>query len=639
MCGIAGLADLAGLDRAAAAPRLRRALDRLAPRGPDGEGAWDDAHCLLGHRRLAIVDLSPAGAQPMLRHDLALVFNGMIYNYRALRTELAGLGHRFTSDSDTEVLLLGWRQWGEALLPRLEGMFAFALWDPAARQLFLARDRFGKKPLIYRHEGQRLAFASDLAAAEHLAGGGGTIDRAAVRALFTLRFIPEPMTALAGFRKLPAGHMATLSARGLDVRRWYDLAAAEKPHFADEETAARALRARVEAAVADRLVADVPVGAFLSGGIDSAIVVAAMRKATNRVRTYTVGFEGAPEYYEERPAAKRVADFLGTEHTEIAVSAAEALGAVERVFDGLDEPFADSSALPTFLVSQATRRHVTVALSGDGGDEVFGGYRKYQGELLAERYRLLPAPLRKNLIEPLARLLPEGKGHPLLERARRVRRFLAHAGGTAAARQAGWMRLLPEDEVSELLGSDAAAPSLERAIETLRAGGGDDINRMLFADIALGLPGDMLTKTDRMSMANSLEVRCPLLDHRVVEAAAAMPGAWKLKRGEGKAVLRRAFADALPAEVFERPKKGFEIPIAVWLIGPLRSLVETALDPAVLEDHGIAAAPPRRWLAELESGKRDSSEKLWTLVAFTQWAARRGAAGAAATTAAPRSAA
>jgi len=434
MCGIAGLADLAGLDRAAAGRRMRAALDRLAPRGPDGEGLWDDAHCLFGHRRLAIVDLSPAGAQPMLRHGAALVFNGMIYNYRALRAELAGLGHGFTSDSDTEVLLASWRQWGEAMLPRLEGMFAFAIWDPAARLLFLARDRYGKKPLIYRQDGSRIAFASDLVAAERLAGGDGAIDREAIRALFTLRFIPEPMTALAGFKKLPAGHCATLSARGFELRRWYDLAAAPKPSFADEAAAARALRARVEAAVADRLVADVPVGAFLSGGIDSAIVVAAMRKAASRVRTYTVGFEGAPDYYEERPAAKRVAEFLGTEHTEIAVSAAEAMGAVERVFDGLDEPFADSSALPTYLVSQATRRHVTVALSGDGGDEVFGGYRKYQGELLAERYRTLPAPLRRHLIEPLARLLPEGKSHRLLEQARRVRRFVAHAGGDGAGR-------------------------------------------------------------------------------------------------------------------------------------------------------------------------------------------------------------
>ncbi|MGH7003460.1 MAG: asparagine synthase (glutamine-hydrolyzing), partial [Alphaproteobacteria bacterium] len=517
MCGIAGTADLAGLDRAEAGRRMRAALDRLAPRGPDGESLWADAQCLLGHRRLAIVDLSPAGAQPMLREGLAVVFNGMIYNYRALRAELAALGHRFTSESDTEVLLLGWRQWGEALLPRLHGMFAFAIWDGAARRLFLARDRFGKKPLIYRHDGKRLAFASDLAAAERLAGGDGAIDRAAIRALFTLRFIPEPMTALAGFRKLPPGHCATFSDSGLAVRRWYDLAAADKPRFADEETAARALRAGVEAAVADRLVADVPVGAFLSGGIDSAIVVAGMRKSASRVRTYTVGFEGAPDYYEERPAAKRVADFLGTEHTEIAVSAAEALGAVERVFDGLDEPFADSSALPTYLVSEATRRHVTVALSGDGGDEVFGGYRKYQGELFAERYRALPAPLRKKLIEPLARLLPEGKRNPLLERARRLRRFVAHAGGDAAARQAGWMRLLAEDETRELLGPAPETPSLELAIAGLRdgAGGDDPINQMLAADLALGLPGDMLTKTDRMSMANSLEVRCPLLDHRV----------------------------------------------------------------------------------------------------------------------------
>jgi len=268
-----------------------------------------------------------------------------------------------------------------------------------------------------------------------------------------------------------------------------------------------------------------------------------------------------------------------------------------------------------------------VALSGDGGDEVFGGYRKYQGELLAERYRALPAPLRKNVIEPLVNLLPESKRHPLLERVRRFRRFIAHAGGEAEQRQAGWMRLLGDGELDELLGPAPASPTLETSVAELRgtAGGCDPINKMLHADIALGLPGDMLAKADRMSMANSLEVRCPLLDHRVVEAAAAMPGAWKLKRGEGKAVLRRAFADALPAEVFERPKKGFEIPIALWLTGPLRSLVETALDAGTLEAHGIAPGPPRRWLAELERGRRDSSEKLWTLVAFTQWAARRGA--------------
>lgn len=631
MCGLAGLVDLGGLDRAEARARMRRALDRLAPRGPDGEGLWDDAHCLLGHRRLAIVDLSPAGAQPMQREGdagaSAIVFNGMIYNYRALRAELAALGHRFTSDSDTEVLLAGWRHWRHALLAKLNGMFAFALWDPARRELVLARDRFGKKPLVYRQSGARLAFASDLAAAEHLAGTGA-VDPAAIRWLFTLRYIPEPMTALQGFAKLPPGHCAILSPKGFAVERWYDLAAAEKPRFKSEEQAAIALRARVEAAVADRLVADVPVGAFLSGGIDSAIVAASMRKASSRVRTYTVGFEGVPDYYEERPAARQVADFLGTEHTEIAVSAAEALGAVEKVFDGLDEPFADSSAIPTYLVSRVTRRHVTVALSGDGGDEVFGGYRKYQGELLAERYRAVPAPLRRNLIEPLARLLPEGKQHKLLETARRLRRFVAHAGGDGAARQAGWMRLLPGDELDELLGPAPAAPALEARVEALRGAAcdADLVNQMLFADIALGLPGDMLTKADRMSMANSLEVRCPFLDHRVVEAAAAMPGAWKLKRGEGKAILRRAFADALPAEVFRRPKKGFEVPVALWLTGPLRSLVETALDASTLASHGIAASPPRRWLAELESGRRDTSEKLWTLIAFTQWAARRGPA-------------
>ncbi len=625
MCGIAGLVALDGLDTVAAERRMAPALARLSARGPDGEGRWHDEHCLFGHRRLAIVDLSPSGAQPMVRGDLAMVFNGMIYNYRALRRELRALGHVFTSDTDTEILLCGWREWGEATLPKLTGMFAFALWDSSRRILTLARDRFGKKPLFYRARGGELAFASDLRALEHLGASGDAIDRQALRWLLTLRYIPEPWSILAGTRKLPPGHVAQFSLQGLALRRWYDLGAAPRLRYGDEREAARDLRARVEAAVAERLVADVPVGAFLSGGVDSAIVAAAMRKSTPRVRTYTVGFEGAAEYYEERPAAKRVADFLGTEHVEIAVGTGEAVATVARVFDALDEPFADSSAIPAFIVAAATRRHVTVALSGDGGDEVFGGYRKYQGELRAKHYRALPGWLRRGAIEPLAGALPESKKHPLLEKARRLRRFVAHAGAAPAARQAGWMRLAPQDEVDALLGPDPAPYMLEALVERLRevSNYADETNQMLYADVSLGLPGDMLAKVDRTGMAHGLEVRCPLLDQRVVEAAFSMPGEWKLKPGIGKAVLRQAFAAALPSEVFARPKKGFEVPLGDWLMGPLHDLAVTATAPPHLAELGLNPEIVGGWWRDLRSGRRDSSEKIWTVVALSQWTERR----------------
>jgi asparagine synthase (glutamine-hydrolysing) len=626
MCGIAGLIDFGGLARDAVAPRLDRALARLRPRGPDGEGNWFDARAALGHRRLAVVDLSAAGAQPMLRDGRALVFNGMIYNFRALRDELRGAGYRFTSETDTEVLLAGWAAWGAALLPRLIGMFAFALWDPARGELVLARDRFGKKPLLYRHDGRRTAFASQLHAL-HCLTDTASIDPAALRLYVALRYLPEPWSIVAGVAKLPPGHLARVTPDGVAVERWYDLATARPPRIADEAAAKIELRERFDAAVRDRLVADVPVGAFLSGGIDSALVAASMVRAAPAVRTFTVGFAGAASYYEERPAARAVARHLGADHTEIELSAEETERVLDAVFDGLDEPFADSSAVPTWLVARETRKHVTVALSGDGADEVFGGYRKYQGELLAERYRALPAPLR-GIFERAIACLPEGKGNAALEAVRRARRFAAHAGRDAAGRQAGWAQSLSEAELDELLAARAPAPTVESLVAVLRAAAHDDdpINAMLAADIALVLPGDMLVKADRMTMAHGLELRCPFLDHRVVEWAAALPGHLKVARGAGKRILRDTFADRLPAEVFQRPKRGFEIPIAEWLTGPLADRVRRAIDPVRLKAEGLFRPElPQRWYDELKSGRRDTSWQLWTLVAFQAWQERQGA--------------
>lgn len=627
MCGIAGVVDLGGLEREAVEPRLARAIARLGPRGPDSQGAWYDPHCALGHTRLAVIDLRREADQPMTGHGLVVAYNGEIYNFAALRAELAGQA-TFRTHSDTEVLLAGWRRWGEALLPRLEGMFAFALWDPARRALVLARDRFGKKPLVWARDGTRLCFASDAVALDRLRGGPGAIDPRALRLLFTLRYLPEPWSIRAGVERLPPGHLLRLDGDGVAVSRWYDLARRPLPSYTGDDEALADLARRFDRAVADRLVAEVPLGVFLSGGIDSALVAASMVRS-GRVRSFTVGFDGAAAYYEERPAARALARHLGTEHVELAVGAGEAEAALEAVFDGLDEPFADSSAVPTYLLARAARAEVTVALSGDGADEVFGGYRKYRAESYAGLYRALPGALRRGVVEPLVAALPEAKDSPALEAARRLRRFVAHAGKPAHLRQAGLNRLLDEDALDALLTASAEAPSLERLVEGLRAasGTGDPINAMLAADIALGLPGDMLVKVDRMSMACGLEVRCPFLDHRVVECAAALPGRLKVGARAGKLALRRAFADRLPAAVFARPKKGFEMPIAAWLTGPLADLTRRAIDPARLKAQGLLRPePPAAWYAALQSGRRDTSEALWTLVAFQAWYERHGTA-------------
>ncbi len=626
MCGIAGMVRLTGLDAQVLAPKLDNAITRLAPRGPDANGTWHDNRCAFGHTRLSVIDLSDAAGQPMAAHGLVGSYNGEIYNFADLRRELEAAGITFDTRSDTEVLLAGWRHWGEGVLPRLVGMFAFALWDAEAGCLILARDRFGQKPLLYAEDKGALSFASDLVALDCLRGGGG-IDPAALRLLFTLRYLPEPWSIRPGVQRLPPGHLLRHDASGTQVQRWYDLAEQPRPEFADDRQALAELRQRFDAAVEARLVADVPLGVFLSGGIDSALVAASMARLGGRVESFTVGFEGAAAYYEERPAARAVAEHLGCVHNEVNVGPDEALAALEAVFDGLDEPFADSSAVPSYLLAQATRRSVTVALSGDGADEVFGGYRKYRAERYAGMYQSLPGSLRRGLIEPLAACLPESKSHPALEAARRLRRFVAHAGKHASARQAGLNRLLSEDALDALLVMSGETPSLEAMIADLRGGSGhaDPINAMLAADIALGLPGDMLVKVDRMSMANGLEVRCPFLDHRVVECAAALPGRLKVGARAGKIALRQAFADRLPASVFGHPKKGFEMPIASWLTGPLADLTRRAIDPARLAAQGLFRPElPAAWYDALKGGRRDTSEALWTIVAFQAWYERHG---------------
>lgn len=627
MCGIAGLVDFAGLAPEAAEARLGAALSRLDRRGPDGRGRWRDAHCALAHTRLAIIDLSSLGAQPMQRDDLVITFNGEIFNYSDLRNELAALGHAFRSHSDTEVLLAGWRQWGEALLPKLVGMFTFAIWDQRNRTFYAARDRFGEKPFLYAETPRGLAFGSDLIACEAMLGEQRSVDVQALRALFTLRFIPDPLTIASGVRKLEPGTMLRFDERGLAVTRWYDLARERPSTVAATDEGLAELRRRFDAAVSARLVADVPVGIFLSGGIDSALVAASVARSGAKLKTFTVGFDGAGSYYEERPFAADVARHLGAEHTEIAVSADRAGSVLDRVFEGLDEPFADSSAVPTYLVAEATRKQVSVVLTGDGADEMFAGYRRYWSELYVNQWQRIPSSLRGVLARLLSRL-PEGKQHPLLEAIRRVRRFADTASADPVRRQAGWMRLMPEAEIDALLAPASPPPySLEAEVARLRGDRGDTdaLNAMLACDVAFELPGDMLVKVDRMSMTHALETRAPFLDQRVAEWAFALPGTGKLSlvKGKpvGKRILREAFRDRLPTDVFSRPKRGFELPVAQLLSGPAAERIDLATRPTALNAQGLFAPEVvQSWRNDMKSGRRDTSWHLWTFLAFQEWA-------------------
>ena len=593
----------------------------LTHRGPDQSGAWFDAWTALGHRRLSIIDLD-SGRQPLANEtgSVQVVFNGEIYNYRELRDGLQGRGHRFATQSDTEVIVHLYEEYGDDCLDHLRGMFALAVWDVSRRRVLLARDRMGQKPLVYRNEPDRLLFASELKALLQVPGAPRELDPISLDEFLTYQYVPHPRTMLAGYCKLPPAHKAVYQDGQLTVQRYWRPGYEEPIRDRSREDWQEALRETLTEAVRLRLRSDVPLGAFLSGGIDSTIIAGLMQEQSNTpIHTFSIGFP--VKQFDEREHARVAAKHLGTTHHESVVDPS-ALENLPRLAWHYDEPFADSSAVPTFLLARETRRHVTVALSGDGADEVFGGYRKYQGELMAARYRTLPLLLRRGLIEPFIALLPESKSSPLLERARHLRRFTRHAGKDAVGRQAGWMRLMDEREFARLFAQPAEAPGLEGMVAELRRDAGDDdaLNAMLYADSRLGLPGDMLVKSDRMSMANSLEVRCPFLDHRVVECAEAMPGAFKLAPGAGKKILRRAFADRLPREVFELPKKGFEIPIAEWLTGPLDDLTRRAIDEARLRRQGIfRPEQPRHWYEDLKSGRRDSSEKLWTLIAFQAW--------------------
>jgi asparagine synthase (glutamine-hydrolysing) len=616
MCGIAGYASRTGAP--VDAGTLQRMTRVLAHRGPDGEGTVCRGAVGLGHRRLAIIDLT-TGAQPMANSAATvwITFNGEIYNFRELRTELEARGFTFRTTSDTEAILHGYEAYGVDIVRRLRGMFAFAIWDERTRELLLARDRVGIKPLVYSWNGERFLFASELKALLEVPDVARDLDWDALRDYLVYQYVPSPRTIFRSIRKLPPASILILSVDGGEprVERYWDVRFAPDHTVTEGEWIERLDHALADA-VQSHMVSDVPVGAFLSGGIDSSTVVAYMaRGSTTPIKTFSIGFD--EQEFDELTYARRVAQRYGTEHYELVVKP-DAIDVIPKLAWQFDEPFADSSAIPTYYVSKMTREHVTVALSGDGGDESFLGYRRY-AQALRLRKRVDGGPLAA--FRPAFRL-----GSRLLPAGARGQAGLGLLGASSLER---YFRLVtfqrPETLTRLLTAETREAMSTDDLWATLRTSApaaptADYASTLQYTDFHNYLPDDILTKVDRASMLPSLESRVPLLDHCLIELAATIPSSLKFKNGRGKYILKRAVEPLLPSDLLHRPKMGFAVPLAKWfrneLAGYAREMLLStrATQRGLLDSGGVA-----RVLREHAAGNRDMSAQIWTLVALEAW--------------------
>jgi asparagine synthase (glutamine-hydrolysing) len=620
MCGLAGLFD-SRATRAIDPRRLTAMTDSISHRGPDDAGYYQAPGIGLGHRRLSIIDLA-SGHQPLFNEDgtVVVAYNGEIYNFPALMAELRALGHVFATRCDTEVIVHAWEQWGPACVERFRGMFAFALYDANAETLFLARDRMGIKPLYYTAlPDGRIAFGSELKALLVLPEVARELDPGAVEDFFALGYVPEPRSIYRNVHKLAPGHTLTIRrGDGIPAPRCYwDMTFA--PAHAEEAAVAAELPERLMEAVGIRMIADVPLGAFLSGGVDSSAVVACMAKSrATPVTTCAIGFGEAD--YDETAYAGLVAERYKTDHHARRV-AADDVGLLDLLPRVYDEPYADSSAIPTYRVCQEARRHVTVALSGDGGDELFAGYRRYRWHAYEQRVRArLPQSLRGPLFGALGRLYPKADWAPKPLRAKTT--FQALARDTAD----GYFHsvCVVADGHREALYSPAFKRALQgyRAVERIRqvmaaAPTDDPISRVQYTDLKTYLPGDILTKVDRASMAHALEVRVPILDHKFAEWTGTIPAGAKLKGREGKAIFKKALEPLLPEEVLYRPKMGFGVPLAGWLRGPARARVLASLKGEALRGCGLfEVGAIDRLVDQHMSGLSDHTQPIWALLMF-----------------------
>jgi asparagine synthase (glutamine-hydrolysing) len=610
MCGIAGLVDF----KFAPEPSVLRAMEQaMIHRGPDEGAVWASGAAGLAHRRLRIIDLSPAAAQPMQNEDgrVRVVFNGEIYNFHELRDELLKLGHTFRSRSDTEVLVHGYESWGPDLVKRLRGMFAFALWDEEQQRLLLARDRIGKKPLYYGTCGSRFAFGSELNQFKAVANWPLRLSAVGFKQYVEYGYVLSPGSILEGIQRLPAGHYAVVDRTGLQVRRYWSLPTSpDRPRLeGGTGAAAEALEPVLRDAVKCRLESDVPLGCFLSGGVDSSLVAALAQECLDRpLKTYTVGFEDPA--YSEAAYARQVAKLLGTDHHEINVSPRSVLEQFEEILSHAAEPLGDDSYIPTYLVSRETRRFVTVALSGDGGDELFGGYTKYHQWLSARRFQRWPVPWRS--VAALA----------WNDRLFKSADALATGEEMELAR---WLSSLwKRDELSELLVTSPAVAADADLFDEGWVARGDypATERWMMTDMETNLEGGILPKVDRASMAVSLEARSPFLDARFVDETLRWTARAELPLG-GKRILKTMLAKRLPIDLFERPKQGFDMPLEHWFRGELRGVLQRYTDPARLRRRGLLRAETvGRSVREHLSGRRNFARKLYAIVAFEIWADR-----------------
>jgi asparagine synthase (glutamine-hydrolysing) len=618
MCGIAGA--LAGPGSAPAPELVPRMLVAQLHRGPDGGGVLCDGPMVLGHRRLSIVDLTSAGSQPMVNEDgsVAIVVNGEIYNHAALRRELEGKGHQFRSRSDSEVILHLYEEAGTRTPELLRGMFAFAVWDRRLQRLFLARDRFGEKPLYYAQAAGIFLFASEIAALLADDRVGRQIDPAALDAYLALQYVPHPDTIFTDVRKLAPGHILEIDAGGSPaVRSYYrpPLAAVGQPHLATEAERLAGVRSCVEEAIDSRLMSDVPLGAFLSGGVDSSIVVACMARRSGRpVKTFSVGFTDSGS--TELPYARMVAERYRTDHHELMVDP-DMASLLPSVVRHHGEPFGDTSAIPTRTLCQMTRRDVVVALSGDGGDEVFGGYRRYVWAHVADLIRRLPRPIAIAVAASL-QALPGARLHWL-------RRFGVAITATEASGYLEFIGHFPFDERAALYTPDLAArfrddQTAQRFAARLDAiSPGAAVDRMSTLDMQTYLPDDILTKVDIASMSCGLEARAPLVDHHVVELGASLPATAKLRHQEGKALFKQAFADLLPPAILERRKRGFALPTRRWLAGKLHAFARETLLSSTARARGLFRPEAVASLLDRHRAGEDHGERIWNLLVLEVW--------------------
>lgn len=623
MCGITGWIKLENKSSQNHSEAVLHSMcEAMKHRGPDSEGLWLDEKVALGMRRLSIIDLA-TGEQPVYNEDksVVVVMNGELYNFREIRSDLEKRGHKFETQTDTEILPHLYEEYGEAMLEQINGMFAFALWDKRKQKLLIARDKFGEKPLYYGVFDGKLLFASELKVLLANPSVKSEINLNSLRQFLSFDYVPAPNSIFQGISKLPAAHFLTIENGEIKTKRYWNLTW-EKTKTESLEKSAEELRELLADAVRMRLVADVPLGILLSGGIDSSTVAAlATQFSTEKVKTFSIGFE--EDSFDESKYARQVAKHLDTEHYEDKLSVEKAADLISEIGLWLDEPMSDGSLIPTLLLSRFVRKHVTVALGGDGGDEIFAGYPMYFAHKVANFYNGIPSVLRNNLIEPVVNNLPVSNKN--LSFDYKAKRFVRASKYDLVTRHHSYFGSFSIDEQQNLLSKDVLSKTsndiYKGAKELLEISDAkNEIEQMQFLDINYYMAEDILTKVDRASMAVSLEVRAPFLDPRVAQFAASVPLEYKLKGNKGKYILKKAVEPLLPKEILHRPKKGFGIPIAEWLKGRLNPLMHELLDAKRLKEQGLFNAEfVQKMIKEHETNIASHHKQLWTLLVFQLW--------------------